>query len=157
MLNGMRNLARAFLDGRGAKAAPKPHVGWLSGEQAIMGTAIRVELWSEDPAVGEAAIAAVMGEMHRIDAAMSPYKPDSELSRINRDAATAAVPVSDEMFGLLARALEFSRASDGAFDITFAAVGHLYDYRKRIRPSDEQLAAARDAIGYRHLQLDRAA
>jgi thiamine biosynthesis lipoprotein len=131
--------------------------GWLRRDEAIMGTAIRVELWSDDAAAGEDAIDAVMAEMHRIDRAMSPFKPASELSRINRDAATTPVAVSDEMFGLLERAIGFSQLSGGAFDITYAGAGHLYDYRAGIKPSDEALQAACAAIGWRHLVLDRAA
>ncbi len=121
-----------------------------------MGTAIRVELWAEDAAQGQAAIDAVMAEMHRIDRAMSPYKADSELSIINRDAAQRAVPLSDEMFTLLERAQHFSALSDGAFDITYAAVGHLYDYRAGVRPSDAAIVQARAAVGWRHLVLDTA-
>jgi len=130
---------------------------WLARDEAIMGTAVRVELWSDDAPAGEAAIEAVMAEMHRIDRAMSPFKADSELSRLNRDAAKSAVPLSDEMFTLIARALEFSKLSGGAFDITFASVGALYDYRAGTQPSDEALRQARDAIGYQHLELDAAA
>jgi thiamine biosynthesis lipoprotein len=155
MLNGMRDLARTFFDRAGASVpAPGARAAWHAREEAIMGTSIRVEVWSEDAAVAGAAMAAVMHEMHRIDRAMSPYKPDSELSRINRDAAHGAVAVSEEMFDLLARSIDFSRISDGAFDITYAGVGHLYDYRQRIRPTDAQLAAGRAAIGYRNLILD---
>ncbi len=131
--------------------------GWLRRDEAIMGTAIGVELWSDERARGEAAIAEVMDEMHRIDRAMSPFKPSSELSRINRDAAASAVPVSDEMFHLLARAIAFSELSDGAFDITYAGAGQLYDYRERIRPGEQALARARANVGWRHLVLDRAA
>ena len=127
---------------------------WLKREEAIMGTAICVELWSEERAAGEAAIAAVIDEMHRIDREMSPHKPNSELSRINRDAGAGAVPVRAEMARLIVRAAEFSELSGGAFDITYAAVGHLYDYRQGIRPSEEALAEARAAVGWRHLVLD---
>src|SRR5207253_3189618 len=79
MLNGMRNFAQTFRDRAAATSRPTRarNGAWLAGEQAIMGTAIRVELWSDDVANGEAAIAAVMQEMHRIDAAMSPFKADS--------------------------------------------------------------------------------
>jgi len=130
-------------------------VKWLSREEAIMGTAIRAELWHEDPAKGGAALDAVMEEMHRIDRAMSPFKPDSELSRINREAAKAPLPISEEMFGLLARSLEFSKVSQGAFDITFASVGCLFDYRNGVKPTEEQRAAALPSFDYRHLRLDR--
>ena len=45
--------------------------------------------------------------------------------------------------------------SDGAFDVTYASVGYLYDYRARQRPSDEQVAAALPAVDYRQVQVDR--
>jgi FAD:protein FMN transferase len=146
----LRSLAR-----RAFEAEEPARTGrWFSRDEAIMGTAIHVELWGDDCVAATAAIEAVMHEMHRIDALMSHYKDESELSRINRDAARQPVEVSAELFDLLARSITFSELSAGAFDITYASAGHLYDYRRRIRPTEEQLSAARGAIGYRHLQLD---
>ncbi len=148
MLSALRFAAHR----RSAPAAP--HARWFSRDEAIMGTAVHVELWCDDAARAEAALDDVMREMHRIDAAMSPYKETSELSRINRDAAREPVRINDELFELLARAVEFSQLSDGAFDITYAAAGHLYDYRRGVKPSEAELARAREAIGWRGLQLD---
>ncbi len=148
--DGPRGVAPGLLS-RAASA------GWLKREESIMGTAIAVELWSEDADAGATAIDSVMAEMHRIDRAMSPHKADSELSRINRDAAAGPVALSDEMTSLLARAEAFARLSGGAFDISYAAVGRLYDYRARIRPTEDALARARAAVGWRHLVLDRQA
>jgi FAD:protein FMN transferase len=130
---------------------------WFAREEAIMGTAVRVELWHDDRHAAEAAMAAVMDEMNRIDAAMSPFKPESELSRINREAAGRAVPISREMFDLISRSIEFSRLSDGAFDITFSSVGYMYDYRAHRRPTDEEIARALPGINFRHIQLDAGA
>jgi len=134
-------------------ALPAP-AEWFSREEAIMGTAVRVELWHEDAAAARAAMSAVMDEMHRIDASMSPYKPDSELSRINREATHKPVPISQEMFDLITRSIEFSKLSGGAFDITFSSVGYLYDYREHVKPTDAQIAKALPGINFRHLQLD---
>jgi FAD:protein FMN transferase len=128
---------------------------WWTRDEAIMGTAIHVELWCDDPRQGEAATAAVMDEMHRVDRAMSPYKANSELSRINREAGKRAVPLSAEMCGLVERALHFSKLTGGAFDISYAAVGQLYDYRLGLRPGAEELAQARGLVGYQGLELDR--
>lgn len=128
--------------------------GWIKREETIMGTAISVELWSDNHLAGITAIDAVMDEMHRIDRAMSPHKADSELSIINRDAGTRPIAISAEMFHLLARAAYFSRLSDGAFDITYAAVGRLFDYRLHTRPTPDELAKACLAVGYRNVQLD---
>jgi len=137
-----------------AAAAP---ARWFSRDEAIMGTAIHVELWSDDAAQAEAAIDAVMAEMHRIDHLMSPFKPESELALVNREAARRAVPVCPEMFDLVERSLHFSRLSDGAFDITYAGVGHLYDYRLGQAPDAATLERARHNVGWQHLVLDAAA
>ena len=102
---------------------------WHAREEAIMGTRIAVEVWHEDAAAAEAAIEAVIAEMHRIDALMSTYKPESQLSLVNREAAAGPVTVDPELARLVARALEFSAMSGGAFDITYASIGYLYDYR----------------------------
>jgi thiamine biosynthesis lipoprotein len=120
----------------------------------IMGTRITVELWADDAAQGNAAIDAVLAEMRRIDAAMSTYKPTSELSLVNEQAASGPVKISAELFDLLATSLEYSRITDGAFDITYASVGYMYDFRKQVRPSGEQIEAALPGINYRHLVLD---
>src|SRR5690606_30936919 len=78
---------------------------WISREEAIMGTRCAVELWSEDEKAGEAAIEAVLADMRRIDALMSTYKPDSEISRVNAGAATHPVAVSEELYRLLETSL----------------------------------------------------
>lgn len=132
-----------------ARAAWVEHV-----EDGIMGTRITVELWAEDAAQGQAAISAVLGEMRRIDSAMSTYKPDSEVSRVNALAAQRPVAITTELFELLAEAIEYSRLTRGAFDITYASVGYMYDYRRARQPSADEIAAALPGIDYRHLVLD---
>lgn len=137
-----------------ASAAAQAGAGWYRREEAIMGTAIEVELFASSRADAEVAIALVMAEMQRVDATMSPHKADSELSRVNAGAAAGPVVVSDGMFTLLARALDFSKLSAGAFDITFASAGNLYDYRAGVAPDAAALAAVRPLIDWRHVQLD---
>ncbi len=129
---------------------------WVREEAAIMGTAITVELWHDDATQGRALTGAVLTEMRRIDALMSTYKPDSELSRINSLAARQAVAISSELFALIRKALEYSALTHGAFDITYASAGYLYDYRSSKRPKPEQLAAAVPAINWHFVQLDPA-
>lgn len=128
---------------------------WLQRvEDGIMGTRMVVELWADDRDQGNAAVDAVLAEMRRIDASMSTYKPASEVSQVNAQAAQRAIKVSPELFDLLTTALEFSRITEGAFDITYASVGYLYDYREHVRPSDAQIAKALPGINYKHVLLD---
>ena len=133
------------------------HAEWYAREDAIMGTRIAVEVWHDDPAAAERAIDAVIAEMHRIDVLMSVYKEDSQVSRVNRDAAAGPVKVDPELSALVSRALEFSEMSDGAFDITYASVGYLYDYRARKHPTESQIQAALPGINWHHVVVDPAA
>jgi thiamine biosynthesis lipoprotein len=119
-----------------------------------MGTRIAVELWSQDRVAAEAAISRVMDEMRRVDALMSTYKPTSQVSRINEQAAQQPVQVDADLFGLLQTALEYSRVTEGAFDITYASVGHLYDFRRHVKPAEQEIAAALPAVNFRHVLLD---
>ncbi len=119
-----------------------------------MGTNIDVEIWHDDPAQGNAAIDAVMDEMRRIDNLMSHYKPESEISQINARAYREPVVVDKELFDLIGQAIHFSEITDGAFDITYASVGYLYNYRKHVRPTEAQIEAALPAVNYRNLLLD---
>lgn len=130
---------------------------WHAREAAIMGTRIEVEVWHEDAAAAAAAIDAVIAEMHRIDALMSHYKPESQLSRVNREAAAAPVAVDAELAALVERALGFSAMTAGAFDISYASVGYLYDYREHRRPDEAAIGAALPAVDWRQVIVDREA
>ena len=119
-----------------------------------MGTRITVELWADDSAKGEQAIDAVLDEMRHIDETMSTYKPTSEVSQVNDKAADGPMHISKELFDLLVTARQYSEITEGAFDITYASVGYMYDFRKHVRPDDAQIAKALPAVNYRHVILD---
>jgi thiamine biosynthesis lipoprotein len=127
---------------------------WISREEAIMGTRCAVELWSEDRARGEAAIESVFDDMKRIDRLMSTWKEDTEISRVNREAGKHPVKISEESFRLLQQAVQYSELTHGAFDITYASVGYLYDFKKGVHPDQKAIDAALPGINWRHMVLD---
>ena len=127
---------------------------WLHEDADVMGTRISVELFHDDPVIARQGADAVMAEMHRIDQTMSPWIDTSGIARLNREAAERPVKVSEELFELIQRSLDFSELTAGAFDVTFASVGYLYDYRKGLRPDDAERRQATDLINYQHLRLD---
>jgi thiamine biosynthesis lipoprotein len=122
-----------------------------------MGTRMTVEVWSDTTAQGNQAIDAVLNEMMRLDEAMSTYKPTSEVSKVNAEAAKHPVKISKELFDLLSKAVEFSRMTHGAFDITYASVGFMYDFRAHEKPTEQQINSALPAVNYKHLLLDAGA
>ena len=107
---------------------------WITRSENIMGTRCSVELWSEDRAKGEAAIASVFDDMRRIDRLMSTWKEDTEISEVNREASRHPVKISQELFRLLQESVKYSELTQGAFDITYASVGYLYDFKKGVHP-----------------------
>ncbi|MAF84331.1 MAG: thiamine biosynthesis protein ApbE [Chromatiales bacterium] len=128
---------------------------WFSAAQDKMGTRVEVQLWHDDAEQAERLIALAMGEFDRIEAAMSTYLADSEITRVNETAADERVIVSPELFGLIDRALQLSATTNGAFDITYDSVGQLYDFRAGIHPAPEQISSRLQTIDYRHVHLDR--
>ena len=128
---------------------------WFQREEAIMGTRVAVELWADDAALARRAMDEVIAEMRRTDELMSTYKPESQLSQVNAHAHERPVQVDADIIEVVERSLEMSKLSGGAFDITYASVGYLYDYRAHQRPTDEQIAAALPGVDYRQVQVDR--
>ena len=122
-----------------------------------MGTRVAVEIWATDSQLAEHAIDAVMADMHRTDELMSTYKPASQLSQVNAHAFDAPVQVDADIVDVVLQSLEYSRLSNGVFDVTYASVGYLYDYRASVHPTDAEIAAALPSIDYRQLQVDREA
>lgn len=136
---------------------PAAHGDWFSDAQDKMGTRVEIELWHDDAAAARRLIAAGMAEFDRIESAMSTYRADSEITRINEQAAAGPVVVGDELFNLIARALALSATTEGAFDITYDSVGQLYDYRLNRRPDEPEIDAHLLTIDHRLVELDVAA
>ena len=92
---------------------------------STMGTYFRVTLAELPDGVPEDVLETTLqARLDRIDALMSTYKADSEVSRFNRSDSTAWFPVSAETATVVIAALEVFEDSNGAFDIT---VGPLVD------------------------------
>ncbi|WP_261319464.1 FAD:protein FMN transferase [Microbulbifer agarilyticus] len=131
------------------------HAEWHYDKQAIMGTEVHLQFWHEDTAQAAQITRAVMDEFRRIDGALSPYKEDSELSEVNRTAGKSAVKVSDELARIVDKSLFYSRQTDGAFDITYATVGSLYNFREKKQADKKTTDSLLEAVGYQHIELDR--
>lgn len=135
------------------------HAKWHGETRDIMGTSVSVALWLEDDVKAEQAVAAVMDEMRRIDAQFSPYIETSELYKVNllapKATAKKPLPISSEMAYIIDKSLHYSRLSNGAFDITFASLARYYDYRKKLKPSEQQREELLPAINYRFVHLDK--
>src|SRR5215813_6792831 len=140
-------------------------LGWVMAHQmrryedsrVSMGCVYTIAVYGHDLARLREAVAAALDEVDRIDRLMSNYKNDSELSRVNREAAKAPVKVDHELFDFIAECLRYSRESEGAFDITVGPLMKAWGFfRGEGRmPGEAELAEARSRVGYRRVILNR--
>lgn len=96
--------------------------------------------------------------LEEVDASMSTWRDDSELSRFNSLINQSEwTEISPGLHAVLARSLEIADLSNGAFDVTIGPVVNLWgfgpDAIPEEIPTDEELAAALDATGYEKLEL----
>jgi FAD:protein FMN transferase len=121
-----------------------------------MGTRFEVVLVGSDPVRLQAAAEAVLDEVERLEAQLSCYRPQSELSGINAFAAERPVRVEPRLFALLRQALEIAAATGGAFDPTVAPLLRAWGFVGGAGqpPDADTLARAREVTGAHGVELD---
>jgi thiamine biosynthesis lipoprotein len=135
--------------------APRP-VALYTTTHSAMGTVFTLCLYSADAETAATESDVVFEEVDRIEQLLSNYRGSSELSRINAKAADAPVTTDPEMMDFLQQSQYWSRASDGAFDIT---VGRLmkawgfYRHQGRI-PTQDELLQLRSVTGWQKVELE---
>ena len=124
-----------------------------------MGATWTVAVYGADRFKQDAAIDDAFEEVRRLDHLLSNYRPDSEWSVVNRQAADGPVKLSEELFSLLAACQEYSRQSDGAFDITVGPLMRVWGFYKGTGrfPHRDEIRTALGRIGWRKVVLDPAA
>ena len=127
-----------------------------SGHQIVMGTFARVVVVAKDQDAGRKCIRAALEEIHEVDELMSDYKSDSEIGRLNKEAAKRAIQVSESTYEVLRRSVEFSRLTDGAFDITVGPLMDLFREAEKgaTAPTQQQISQAKSKVGFEKLKLD---
>ena len=135
---------------------PKGQVEADSGHRPVMGTFARVVAVAADSNTARGCIEVAFEQLRSIENLMSYQKDDSELTRINRNAAKGPVRVSESTFEVLQKALEFSELSDSAFDITVGPLVDLWRSAAEVNsvPTDAELREARSRVGFEKLILD---
>lgn len=127
-----------------------------SGYHLVMGTFARAVVIAKDPNTAEICVRAAIKSINMVDDLMSDYKSDSEIGRVNSEASEKPVPIEEWTYEVIKRSIEFSKLTDGAFDITVGSLVDLFRLEKKtgIAPSEELIADAKSKVGYEKLILD---
>lgn len=121
----------------------------------IMGTVFEIAAYDSSPDHASQAIEKAFQEIVRLDDLLSDYKPDSALSKLNRSAHYREEKVPSDLYRVIDQALQFSRLSEGMFDITVAPLVNLWKaaLRGEGTPSPAQQEEARSCVGYEKIEL----
>jgi len=124
-------------------------------KRCAMATEFAIILPGESSRATEAAMDA-LDLLEKIESQLSIYRPESEISCLNRAAAVRPVNVSQEVYALIERANRISELTDGAFDITAGPLVECWGFTKRRgqKPTDDQIDEAMQRVGWRHIELN---
>ncbi len=125
-------------------------------EAQLMGTKFAVTLSGGPQERAEGVIQAAFAEVDRVDKLMSEWREDSDVSAVNRKAGAEPVAVSTETFEVVRRAVDLSARSRGAFDVTWAALRGLWDFKAQPPrlPDGAAVKAALARTGWQKVKLD---
>jgi FAD:protein FMN transferase len=128
--------------------------GFLTFHGEAMATTVEVVLPAGERA--EEAATAVIDLVREVEAEMSEWQEGSPLAAVNRAAGGAPVPVPARLQALLQRSLEIAEATDGAFDVTWAALWGVWDFRATDPelPAPGEVARRAALVDYRRLEID---
>ena len=121
-----------------------------------MGSRFDITIVDKDSVSAENNIEKVIAEITRIENLISEWKPNTQISEVNRNAGIRPVKVDKEVFELTRRALYFSQITDGAFDISIAAMDRIWKFDGSMEkmPSEEAIKKSMEKVGYQNIELD---
>ena len=120
-----------------------------------MGTRFEITLVSTQEAANQY-LNAAQGEIERIERLISSWDANSQTAEINRQAGIKPVKVAKELYELIARSIEISKITQGAFDISYAALDPVwfFDGRMKAVPSESERLKSVQNIGFKDLVLN---
>ncbi|MBD1430751.1 MULTISPECIES: FAD:protein FMN transferase [Sphingobacterium] len=122
----------------------------------LMGSQFQITIVAKDSSTANQHIDLTIAEIERIENLISEWRPYTQVSEVNRNAGIKPVKVDKELFDLTHRALEYSKISNGAFDISTAAMDKVWKFDGSMteKPSEEIIQKSIEKVGYEHIILD---
>jgi FAD:protein FMN transferase len=153
LLTGAAAIAPLALRARGTRPET------LQASRSALGTWMRVVVRDDDPARARRAIESAFAAVRQVDSEMSVHRADSQLMRVNQVAGRAAAPVDAALRRVVTIALDATRRSAGAYDITVLPLMRLYgfyDSGRREPPNAREIDAVLARMGSAEVRLDDA-
>lgn len=138
---------------RGVSQRSSVRISPVTVEAKALGSDMSITALHADPQFARRAIASAFGRIQQVDELMSLYRPDSQISMLNREGALDHP--HPWMVQIIEKAKSVSRASGGAFDITVQPLWELYwnASRKKTVPDELTIAQTAARVDWRKLEV----
>lgn len=122
----------------------------------LMGSVFEITIVGVDSSTAVENINLVVAEVDRIENLISEWRPETQISEVNRYAGIRPVKVDWEVFELTQRAMQYSGMSGGAFDISIAALDKIwvFDGSMEELPDTILIRQSVEKVGYQHIVMD---
>lgn len=122
----------------------------------LMGSKFTITIVANDSNTALKNIQLVESEVSRIEDLISDWRPNTFVSQVNKNAGIAPVKVPWEVYNLTKRALYFSEITNGAFDISYAAMEKVWKFDGSMQemPDSQTIKKSIVNVGYKHIVLN---
>ncbi|AWM15040.1 thiamine biosynthesis protein ApbE [Flavobacterium sediminis] len=124
--------------------------------QGLLGSPFEITVIVPDSTKGEYYCGMAIAEVKRVENLISDWIPETEISQVNKNAGIKPVKVSKEVFELVFRAIQISKLTEGAFDISYASMDKIWKFDGSMKqmPSPEEIKKSVERVGYQNIILD---
>ena len=128
----------------------------LSRTRPLMSTVFRIQV-DNPPSNAENVIRQAFEEVERLENVLSEWREDSDISKVNSLAGKKPVKVGEDTLRVVDAGMDVSMWSRGAFDLSWAALWGLYDFRPdSIKiPSPQEIKPRLALIGYKNIRVSK--
>ena len=128
----------------------------MKRQVTLMGSVFQFTVVDADSLSANRNIERAIAEIVRIENLISEWRPETQISEVNRNAGIKPVKVDQEVFNLTKRAIQYSRMSGGAFDISIAAMDKIWKFDGSMNemPEDEAIRKSVQNVGFESIVLD---
>lgn len=122
----------------------------------LMGGRFDITIVAKDSSQAEQNIDTIIHEISRIENLISDWKSETQIGQVNLYAGIKAIKVDTEVLALTQRAIKLSQITNGAFDVSFAAMDKIWKFDGSMtrKPTPQEVKKAVEKVGYQNIELD---
>lgn len=123
---------------------------------SLLGSPFEIIAIAKNQNEGELFCQMAIDEVKRIENLISDWIPESQISKVNLNAGISAIPVDEEVYYLVERAIKVSKLTNGAFDISYASMDRIWKFDGSMKqmPTEKEIKKSVEKVGFEKIILN---